>query len=331
MDTNQSLKLSVVLMAHDAAPGLLALIEQLRTQSRAGSLELVIVTPSAKKLSLDRGIGDAFFSFQIIKVSDLKSVGQVKAEGVRAARAPLVAFLEDHSRVEPGWAEALIEAHAQGEFSVVGPVMTNANPTSAVSWGGFLVFYGPWMEHRAAETVRHLPGNQSCYRREILMAYGEHLADVLESESLMHWELVAQGHRLHLEPKAVVGHINPTRLRSLLEEHYVSSRIFSYMRTRRQSALKRLFYAIGSPMIPLIRLRRIIQETKATKLGRGVVLRALLPIIFNLCAGAAGEMAGYMLGAGRSRQRLLVFEAVRDFSSNHQVVARKKTHENGAR
>lgn len=203
-------------------------------------------------------------------------------------------------------------AHGQREFAAVGPVVLNANPDSAVIWGGFLVFYGPWMGHRPGKNMNHLPGNQSCYRREILMAYGQDLADALEAESLLHWDLIDKGYQLRLEPKAAIGHINITRLYSLMEEHYLGSRIFAYLRTRQQSAFRRFVYTIGSPLIPLIRLRRLFQEIREARLNIGILWRALIPTIINLCAGTAGEMAGYALGVGDARQRLVFFETVRD-------------------
>ena len=40
------------------------------------------------------------------------------------------------------------------------------------------------MEQRSGKNMNHLPGNQSCYRREILMAYGQDLADALEADGI---------------------------------------------------------------------------------------------------------------------------------------------------
>ncbi|MGV7222786.1 MAG: glycosyltransferase family 2 protein [Nitrospinales bacterium] len=312
MDANRAPQLSVVVVTHALSHDLLALIEQLRVQGLAKSLELVIVTSSARVRSLDPDFCENFFSLQIVEVPDLKSMGQGKAAGVKAARAPLVVFSETHCRVTPDWAKALIETHGRRKFAAVGPVVFNANPDSTVSWAGFLVFYGPWMRHRSGKNMNHLPGNQSCYRREILMAYGQDLADVLEAESLLHWDLIDKGYQLRLEPKATVGHINLIRLYSLIEEHYLAARIFASLRTRQQSAFKRFVYTIGSPLIPLIRLRRLFQEIREASLNNGILWKALTPTIINLCVGAAGEMAGYALGIGKARQRLVLFEAVRE-------------------
>jgi len=312
MDTDRTPQLSVVIVTHALSHDMLTLIGQLNAQSRAKSLELVIVTSSARVQSLDPVCCENFFSSQIVEVPNLRSIGQGKAAGVKAARAPLVVFSENHCRVKPDWAKALIETHGRREFAVVGPVVFNANPNSAVSWACFLPFYGPWMGHRSGKNMNHLPGNQSCYRREILLAYGQDLADALEAESLLHWDLVDKGYQLRLEPKVAVGHINPTRLCSLMEEHYHGSRIFAYLRARHQSAFRRFVYTAGSPLIPLIRIHRIFQETREARLNIRILWKAIVPTTINLCTGAIGEMAGYAFGVGESRQRLVLFEAVRD-------------------
>lgn len=315
MDTDRIPKLSIVVVTHGLSYDLLTLIGQLSSQSLAKSLDLVIVTTSARVQSLAPVFCEDFFSLQILDLPNLKSIGQGKAAGVKAARAPLVVFSENHCRVSLDWAEALIETHGVREFAAVGPVVFNANPDSTVSWAGFLAFYGPWMGHRSGKNMDHLPGNQSCYRREILMAYGQHLADALEAESLLHWHLVDKGYQLRLEPKAAVGHINHTRLGPLMEEHYLSSRIFAYLRTRHQRGFKRLIYVIGSPLIPLIRLRRILQEVKDSGLNIRIVWRAFLPTLLNLCAGALGEALGYAIGVGEARQQLVFYETIRDTPS----------------
>ena len=93
---------------------------------------------------------------------------EARARGVRAARAPIVAFTEDHSFPQPGWAAALVAAFTGG-VSVVGPMVENANPGSAVSWANFLLEYGEWMPPGRPHGHAHLPGHNSAYRRAVLL------------------------------------------------------------------------------------------------------------------------------------------------------------------
>ena len=51
--------------------------------------------------------------------------------------------------------------------------------------------------HRLVE-VDYLPGHNSSYKRDVLLGYGDRLESMMESETVLHWDLRAKGHRLYL-------------------------------------------------------------------------------------------------------------------------------------
>jgi hypothetical protein len=220
--------------------------------------------------------------------------------------------MEDHSYPETGWAEAMMRAHREEDYAVVGPVVLNANPTTAASWGCFLVYYGAYMWQRPREEVRHLAANQSCYRRDVLMEYGARLPDMLQAECVLHADLLARGYRLLQEPTARVFHLNYSRLWPTLHEYFLASRVFAAERAAGWGMVRRAVYLAGSPLLPLIRPRRILQDARRARLGGNVLLRAIGPVMLTLGAGAAGEMLGYALGRGGAEGCLLEFERARD-------------------
>jgi hypothetical protein len=248
---------------------------------------------------------------RVVEVGTMRSEGEAKAAGVRAARAPLVAFLEDHSFPERTCAESLIQAHRRDDLAVVGPVMQNANPISAVSWGCFLVYYGAYMWARSADEVRHLPANQSCYRRDVLLGYGPRMADMLEAEAVLHQDLLEKGYRLAQEPAARVYHLNVSRVGPVCKEYFLASRVFAAERASGWGFWRRSVYALGSPLLPLIRPPRILRDTRCAGLDRPVVWRAFPAVLTTLCAGAAGEMLGYAFGAGQAKEKLVQSESER--------------------
>jgi hypothetical protein len=206
------------------------------------------------------------------------------------------------------WAEALINAHRQGRYAAVGPVVRNANPINARSWGCFLVYYGMYMTASSAGKTRHLPGNHSSYRRDVLLEYGARLPEVLESEIALHGELLARGMALYHEPEARVFHLNYSTIGPALREYCPTSRVFAAGRSRQWSLARRLLYACGSPLVPLLRLKRILKQAREAGLSARIVAPALWSAAIVLCAGAAGEMLGYSLGPGDARQLLMRFE-----------------------
>ncbi len=221
-------------------------------------------------------------------------------------------FLEDHSYPDPLWAESLIRAHENGEFAAVGPVILNANPSTGASWGCFLVYYGHYMWARPQEQLEHLPANHSCYRRGLLLDYGQRLPGLLEAEIVIHHDLLARGYRLFQEPSARTYHLNHSRLGPSFEEYFLASRVFADVRASGWGIKRRMLYTTGSPLLPLIRCVRILSDVRRAGLQGRILVKAIAAVLAILVAGASGEMIGYATGAGRAKERLQRFESQRD-------------------
>ena len=289
-------KMSAILVTHRYSECLRWALDRLRAQTIASELECVIVAPARTAVEgCEEAVRD-LCGYQVVE-HGVGSAGAAKAAGVRAARAPLVVFMEDHSYPDPGWAEALIKAHERGEFAAVGPVVLNANPATSGSWGCFLVYYGQYMRTLPPQKVRHLPGNQSCYRRELLLEYGPRLADMLQAEIVLHHELLAKGKSLRQEPAAKVRHLNYSRIGPAMREYFLASRVFASERRRPWSRFRRAVYAAGSILLPLIRLKRILAEAHPggaegahlggrVRTGAADTLRGRRRRDARLCAGA---------------------------------------------
>jgi hypothetical protein len=148
--------------------------------------------------------------------------------------------------------------------------------------------YGPWVEHRGGEAA-DVPGHNSAYKRELLLACGPELEALMEIETMFHWELHRAGHRFYVEPRAAIAHVNVSLPSAWLAERWHAGRVFAASRARR------LVFVAGSPLIPLLRFRRIVGQIRRAGLGRR------LPVLLtSLIVSAAGEMVGYAAGAGNS-------------------------------
>ena len=286
-------KLSVVLVTPDSYETIRKTIGYLRRQTVCGELELVIVAPGkigAEELP-------EFCRVQVVEIGAVTTVGRANVAGVRAATAPVVALAEDHAFPEPDWAAALIEAHC-GPWAAVGPVVRNANPETAVSRADFWIGYGPWAEPQPAGPREFLPGHNSSYKRERLLAYGDRLEEMLEAETVLHWELRAQGHQLWLEPAARIAHVNFSRWRTWLGMQFHLGRVFAATRAQHWPLWKRIVFVCGSPLIPLVRLSRSCQRSPA--------------LVIGLTVDGLGQLAGYAAGAGDSAPKLAHYEFHRE-------------------
>lgn len=309
MDDSNCPAISVILITPDRYQSLRKTVRHLRAQSVHDRMEIVIVTPAADSLEPDERELQEFCRYRVVEVGPITSVGPAYAAGIRQASAPIVVLGEDHSFPEPGWAEALLRAHQQ-PWAAVGPVMRNANPGSWMSWADFLMGYAPWQEPTPAGEMAHLPGHNSSYKREILLRYGAKLDSMMEAESVLHWDLRRNGHRLYLEPAAVTAHVNFTLFSSWVRATFQSGRKFGAFRAanERWSLARRLLFAVAAPLIPLVRFRRIVAELRLP--GRpSHRLPGVAPLLLlGLAVDGAGQMTGYALGAGAAREQLLCFE-----------------------
>jgi len=267
-----------------------------------------------------------FLRYCIVEVGPINSTAKARAAGVRQASAPIVAFVEDHSYPAPGWAEALIEAHRQ-PWAAVGPVLCNANPESLTSWTNLLMEYGPWVNPREAKVMDHLPGHNGTYKRSHLLEYGPELEAMLETESILHWDLRAKGYQLYLEAKAKTNHLNFSSIFSSIFLRFYAGRLFASTRGRHWPWFRRFFYFISSPLIPLVRLLRIIRELMRPGRPRQLLPRILPTLVIGLILDGAGEMMGYIFGGGSAMEKLSDMEFRRDRFLNHSDRIRWQSNE----
>ncbi len=296
--------LSVILVTRNNFDVLRETIRHLVAQTIARRLELVIVAGSRAQLRPDEAALRGLGGWQIVETGTVRSVGHGNAAGIRAARAPVVVLAEDHAFPAPDWAAALLHAHAQ-PCAAVGPVVHCANPVNQISWADLLIGYGPWLAPAAGGPVEFLPGHNSSYKRSVLLAYGDRLAAMLEAETVLHWDLRAHGHTLLLEPAARVWHVNFSRWEVWVAVQFHAGRVFASMRAAngRWPVVKRLLYSVGAPLIPFIRLARLLPSIRRLRQWPVIPM-----VLVGLTLDACGQLCGYAAGAGDSGRKLPLYE-----------------------
>jgi hypothetical protein len=297
--------MSVVIATPHSFETLRKLIDELRGQTASDRLEVVIVAASRERLKLDESLLQGFHSYQVIEVGPFESIATPRAVGVRAARAPVVALAEDHAYPAPGWARALIEAHRQ-PWAAVGPAILNANPQTRISRTDLLLCYGPFVAPARSGIVPFVAGDNSTYKRELLLGYGDRLEAMLEDEGALHRDLRAQGFQLYLEASAQTRHLNFARLSPWLSLRYHGGRLYGARRAQENhwSLPRRLIYIATSPLFPLVQVWQLIATMQRAGRQPGMVWRFLPELAAALVAGVAGEVAGYAWGPGDSLDKL---------------------------
>lgn len=310
IESPQDVALSVVMVSPDTFETLRTTLTALRRQTARAHMEVVVVGPSTVGDALEASVFDDFASWQYIECGATHSSSEMRAAGIRAASAPVIAFTEDHCFPARGWAEALIERHAE-PWAGVGALFTNANPESSVSWANFTIEYGDWIDARRGGEIHHIGGHNSSYKKNLLLAYGDRLPEILQAESAMQWDLADRGERFYLEPQARMVHLNFARFGPSIQLRYNGGRLFAANRSRNWGLGKRLLFTVASPLIPLVRTWRSTRTLASS--GRADLLVRVLPVLMVLLAfDGLGEMVGYAGGPGDSMRWLTGIEFHRD-------------------
>jgi len=228
-------------------------------------------------------------------------IPRLRYQGILRARGRLVAILEDHARVEPGWASALIEAH-RGPWGAVGGPVENGKE-GLINWAVYFCEYAAYMAPLAEGETDDLPGNNIAYKRPHLLRHARVL-DQGKWESWVNDRLRADGVPIAATNTMVVRHIKEFRLGNFLSQRFHFARSYAGMRRPDQSPARRLVYGFGSAALPLLLSARVARTVfgKRRHFGRFLVVSPLVGLF--LTVGACGEMVGYLFGPGRSLDRV---------------------------
>ena len=312
MTMTSSPVLSAILITPRSYETIRKTVEHLHAQGVRDRIEIVIGAPSKEELAPDRQILGGFWGWQVVDLGEIDNLGPAEAACMRAARGPVVVYVEEHSYPAPGWAEALVEAHG-GPWAAVGPEVMNANPQSAVSWAALFLDFTEFCAPREPGPAASLASHQTSYKRDVLLPYGARLERFLENETTMQHDLVRAGQRLYYEPAARTNHVNVSRFPEFLGAQFFNCREFGGNRAEleRWGWRRRLLYVGGSPLIPVVRGRRILRQIRRSGLSRNLMLRMLPPMLLGLASAAAGELTGYVFGKGDASRRRVTFELER--------------------
>lgn len=284
-------------------------VAQLQAQTARRHLEVIVVTADPR--GLDAALCVGFQRFDTLVVPRIEASGKVMALAVAAARAPFVAYAEEHQYLDPSWAQEVLQAHRAGH-DVVGFAIDNANP-GAVSWAQLYGQFGPAVGPVASGPADMLAGHHASYRRSLLLEYGELLPDMLEDESALFLDLRRRGRTLYMAGRAITRHVSISRLPALARLDYLGQRSFASSRAKvgGWSWRRRLLYAAAGPLIPLLRMHRAVRHMRRTGRVRSLLPTVIGPLACMTAAGAVGESLGYLFGPGRSALERTPFELER--------------------
>ena len=289
--------LTVVVITGKARDRIARLLDALAGQSIAGALEVVIVSLASSEPGIDLPGGlDAV----VANHPGSCDLGRARAEGVRRARAPLIAFLEDHTVPESRWAEQVCRTfQTLPLITAVSYAFVNGSPDTYFYRSVFMAEYGALAHPLPEGGAPAMAANNVAYRREALTAFGAGLDALIEIDYFLQ-KAMGGNFQIAAAPLALLAHQTNRRLRDLVRGHFLYAQLFAHRRLQfeRWSLPKRVVAAAAVPLlVPLLRIERLFQALA----GGPNVSRAAtaLPVILILyLAGALGEAWGLLHGKG---------------------------------
>jgi hypothetical protein len=229
------------------------------------------------------------------------TVPHLRGAGIAASRGGIVALLEDHCTVTPGWAAALRAAHAAGHEVVGGPV-DQAPGLGPLDWAVYLYDYGRYMPPCAEGPAPLLSGINVSYARGLLEPARRWREEGL-FEARFHPALAAGGLDLWLAADAVVLHQKRYRLGPAIESAFHLARGYAAQRVDGRGAAARAAFGAGALALPVLLPARTLATVVPKGRHLGAVARAVPLLVVLQLAWSAGECAGYLAGAGSSLER----------------------------
>jgi len=220
-----------------------------------------------------------------------------RAGGLKVAKAPLIAMIEERGAPRRDWARAMTDAHHRHDDAVIGGAVEN-NPSDIARWAIFFVDFSRYQAPFDDLHPEYVTDTNICYKREALEAVRD-VWDTKYQEAAVNWALRDKGYSLRLDPAPrTVQAREAIGLGAMASERFNWGRVYGEQRAREASFVARLKWMAAAPLLPALLYVRHLG--KQMRVGRhiGAFLAATPVMLYLIAFWALGEFRGY-LDAGK--------------------------------
>ncbi len=280
-----NVELSVVIAVQHAGANLNA-IEQALTPKRFPQVEFLFVfagEPSARTIKASNVID--------LQSADNSLIPLLWRDGMRAAKAERIAVTTAHCIPAENWVESCLALDMKIGCAGVGGVIDNDPASDAPGWAIFFQRYINYASPQQARDTHEIAADNALYQRSNIFD----LPELLETgfwEPDFHHHFRAQGSCLRLEPTLRVIHHNRYTAWQFFRQRIMHGHNFGHSRAQHLSIPMRLVYFLGSPLIPLVILQKIVSRVWRQGQYRGKLLLALPWLLFFVSGWSIGEARG---------------------------------------
>jgi glycosyltransferase involved in cell wall biosynthesis len=295
--------ISIVIASAAGGDFLFRCLESLYRQIEGPEVEAIVVDRCGEERCLE--IAQRFPSVRTLHDAGepAPSVPQLRARGVGETRGDIVAILEEHCTVPPGWISAIRDAFQDPRVTAVGGPIQDDGYERSRDWVVYFMEYHNYLPPWPDGKWPALNGANIAYRREALAPHRDALKEGYWEISL-HPKLLADEASFIASPSMVVRHTGPFDYGYYLGQRYLLSRAWGGTQRTEKGRLQRIAYLIGAPAFPLLLLGRIGGQVARSDVPFGRFIRVFPALIPAAIAYVWGEWLGYLLGPGEALGRV---------------------------
>jgi hypothetical protein len=241
-------------------------------------------------------------SVRTVTLREGRFMDRAMARALEEARAPLVAFIEDHGYAEPEWAASVIRAFERPEVALVNYSFTHGGAGTYLDRAFLVTEYGRWMAPTRAGEIPIASCNNIAYRVQALDPYRADMLEWLAVSPVLHLRIQKSGGVVWQEPAAVVAHEGWSSLWDGCWANGVFKRMFGASRVEhgRWRLPRRLVWALGMTLAPAVHLGRLAWSLRNRPRLWPTFVWSLPVATIVYVYSSFQEALGYLLGPGRS-------------------------------
>jgi glycosyltransferase involved in cell wall biosynthesis len=215
---------SVVIPARNEAGHIAEVVNAVRSQrSAAREIEVLVMDDGSTDATAEQARAAGARVVSLRPPGERGNAASARNRGVTESRGDPIVFLDADCVPDPGWLQAILDAHAAGATTVGGSL---GLPPGLPYMARCDYYCGWYMIHpraRGGWVPHHPPPNLSVRRAPFLATKGytaEPPFDYTNEERAWQGQLAAAGHSIYFEPRAGAAHYNRPGFSNLMRRNY---------------------------------------------------------------------------------------------------------------
>ena len=291
MENGKGSGVTVVIASSNSIHTIQDCLNALRKQTRLDLIREIIIADCSTDGTREI-VTENFSEVRLLTYKNGTLVPELWSAGILAARGDIVATTTAHFVPAENWIEKIVE-ELGNNIGGVGGAIENHPSGNLRDWGLYFCRYSNYMLPFQGKMVNDIPADNAAYNKSVLMKY-ENMIKKGFWENFINSEMAREGHKLYLSPNIVNVHKKSFGLRVFAKQRFIHGVRYGLERSKNFSYVKKICFALASPIIPFIYIKRIGSRVWNRKRHINKFILSFPVLMLFLIFWAAGEGCGYL-------------------------------------